>query len=84
MMLAVSRRLKDALKLNGPAYRVARKAGLDPTTLSKLLHGAVLLRDADPRILAVGRELGLAPDECFESEASQPTRTDDTNEPAHV
>ena len=68
-MMRVSQRLRDALKLRAPAWRHARSAGVDPTTLSKLLSGAYRLRENDRRIVAVGRELGLLPDECFESDA---------------
>ena len=56
------------LKLHSdPAYRIAQMAGVNPTTLSKLIHGAEPIRQADERILRVGRILGLAPEEVFES-----------------
>lgn len=48
-----------------PAYRIAQMAGVNPTTLSKLIHGAEPVRPADDRILSVGRILGLSPDEIF-------------------
>ena len=50
-----------------PAYRIAQMAGVNPTTLSKLIHGAEPIRPDDDRILRVGRILGLAPDEVFDS-----------------
>ena len=40
-------------------------AGCHPSTLSRLLHGAERVKPDDPRIVAVGRQLGLEPDECF-------------------
>ena len=66
-MMVLSRRFRDAVKLHGePAYRLAVRADFHPTTLSKLLHGAVRVRPGDPRVIAVGRQLGLDADECFE------------------
>ena len=65
-MLLVSRALIDRLKLSPvPAYKLARRAGCHPSTLSKLLYGAERVKPADSRILAVGRALGLSPEECF-------------------
>jgi len=56
------------LKLHSePAYRIAQMAGVNPTTLSKLINGAEPVRLDDDRILRVGRILGLAPDEVFDS-----------------
>ena len=62
------------LKLHrDPAYRIAQMAGVNPTTLSKLINGAEPVRPDDDRILRVGRILGLEPEEVF-----------DLREPAHV
>ena len=56
------------LKLHSdPAYRIAQQAGVNPTTLSKLINGAEPIRSADERIVRVGRILGLEPDEVFDS-----------------
>ena len=56
------------LKLHrDPAYRIAQMAGVNPTTLSKLINGAEPMRPADDRIVRVGRILGLEPDEVFDS-----------------
>jgi len=56
------------LKLHSePAYRIAQMAGVNPTTLSKLINGAEPIRPADDRILRVGRILGLEPEEVFDS-----------------
>jgi hypothetical protein len=66
--VTVSARFVEALQRHHErAYRLWRRAGVDPTTGSKLIHGAALVRPNDPRIIAVGRELGLAPDQCFET-----------------
>ena len=50
-----------------PAYRIAQKAGVNPTTLSKLVNGIEAVRPNDERILRVAKVLGLAADEAFES-----------------
>lgn len=50
-----------------PAYRIAQMAGVNPTTLSKLIHGAEPIRPDDDRLLRVGRILGLEPDQVFDS-----------------
>ena len=64
----LSRRFIEAVKLHHePAYRLAIRAGLHPATLSKLLHGAERLGPNDPRIIAIGSELGLTAKECFET-----------------
>lgn len=64
----LSRRFVETLKLHPePAYKVAWRAGLHPATLSKLIHGAERVRERDERIVAVGRELGLEPEDCFET-----------------
>jgi hypothetical protein len=76
MLMTLSRRFIETLKLHDePAYKVAWRAGLHPAILSKLIHGAERVRPNDARILAVGRQLGLAADDCFEAEEGGPPRT---------
>lgn len=71
-MLKVSRRLIETLKLRDePAYRIAWRASVHPTILSKLVHGAERVRPDDARVIAIGRELGLVPEDCFEAVESQ-------------
>ncbi len=66
--LKVSEMFLIRLKLNKePAYQIAQRAKVDPTVLSRLIHGAQPLRHKDQRILRVARVLGLSPDEAFES-----------------
>ncbi len=51
--MQISTRLMTALKLGEtPAYRVARRAGVNPTTLSKLLYGIDAVKPADQRFIA--------------------------------
>ena len=65
-MTIVSRRFLVELKLHPePAYRIAQQAGINPTTLSKLIHGAEPIHQGDDRILRVGRVLGLESHEVF-------------------
>jgi hypothetical protein len=69
----VSAKFIEALRNHSErAYRLWRRAGVDPTTGSKLIHGATLVHPNDPRIVAVGRELGLQPSECFEHDLDSP------------
>lgn len=69
-MIVVSKKLKAAIKLGDqPAYQIAHKANLDPSTLSKLLCGISKIRENDARLIAVGHVLGLPPEECFQEEA---------------
>jgi hypothetical protein len=61
-----------ALKLSDePAYRIAQKAGLDPTLLSKIIRGIVKVKQNDQRVLAVAQILGINPEDCFEKTVSQ-------------
>jgi hypothetical protein len=63
----ISLKLKIAIKLSDePAYKLAQKAGLDPSTLSKLLCGIIQVKPNDPRIVAIGKIVGIPKDECFE------------------
>lgn len=66
----LSRRFIALIKLGSrPAYRIAHDAGLHPATLSKLISGAERIKPQDPRVIAVGRVLGLEPSDCFEENA---------------
>ena len=68
----ISRQFLISLKLhNRPAYKIAQEAGLNPTTLSKLVRGIDPVRPGDPRLVAVGKILGLSPEECFVQEPEE-------------
>ena len=68
----VSKKLKAAIKLGDkPAYKIAQQAGLDPSTLSKLLCGISRVRPNDSRILAIGKVLGIPASDCFEEVSHQ-------------
>ena len=67
--VAVSKEFLIRLKLHEePAYRIAQQAGVNPSTLSRLINGADSVRPWDSRIIAVGQVLGLSSDECFRRE----------------
>jgi hypothetical protein len=63
----VSEKLIAAIKLgNEPAYKIAQKADLDPSTLSKLICGISKVKPGDPRVIAIGRVLNIPADQCFQ------------------
>ncbi len=68
----ISERLRQALKLSPiPMYKVAHKAGLHPSMVSKLLHGIEQVKPGDKRVLRLGKVLRIPPSELFEKEASK-------------
>lgn len=70
--MVVSMKFKAALKLGRePMYRVAQRAGINPNILSKLMSGIECPKPNDPRIVAVGRLLGLSPEECLDEVSSE-------------
>ena len=65
----LSKKFRDAVRLYPlPQYRLAISCGIDPCWLSKALHSAVKVRLGEPRIIAIGKLIGLSPAECFEQE----------------
>jgi len=70
--MIVGQKLIVAIKLNpSPAYKIAWDAGVNPTTLSKLINGIERIKPNDPRIINVGRVLGVPAEDCFEETVSQ-------------
>ena len=68
----ISRKLVEAVKLSDSrAYRIAQKAGLHPSTLSRILNGIENVRPMDDRIVRIAKVLNLKPDECFETKAEK-------------
>lgn len=64
--LRCSRHLVGAVKLSpDPCYVVARRAGLTPSALSRLLNGAERIRPDDPRVLAVAEAVGVPAERAF-------------------
>lgn len=65
----ISRNFKIAIKLSPvPAWKIAHAAGISANVLSKIMSGALRVREGDSRVLKVAEILGLTPDECFEEE----------------
>ena len=74
----ISSKLRKAIKPSDePSYRIAHKAGLDPSTLSKFVCGIIKVKFGDSRVIAVGRVLGIPANECFEMKQAEIQR--DTN-----
>ena len=69
-MKQVSKRLRLEVLLRRMAgerqYEIARAIGEQPATISTLLRNIAPVRDDDPRVLALGRLLGIPDEECFE------------------
>lgn len=53
----------------GKQYTLAKRAGIHPTILSALLTGSLPVRSDDPRVLSIGRLVGVPAAECFEEPA---------------
>ena len=63
----LSHKFISTIKLHElPAYKIAHKAGLNPSTLSKLMCGIERVHSNDPRVVRVGEVIGLKAEECFE------------------
>lgn len=63
----ISRKLWEMIKLSDlRAYEIAYKAGIHPTTLSRILNGIEDVRPGDQRVLRIAKVLSIKPDECFE------------------
>ena len=63
----LSRLFIETLKLwPEPQYKVAIRANVHPSLLSKWLIGAQKVNSGDPRLLKIGKILGLTPDEIFQ------------------
>lgn len=67
----VSKKLRIAIYLHSKrAYEIAQECGMSPSTLSKLLNGIEETKQEDPRILRVGKVVGVPARECFEDVSS--------------
>ena len=68
----ISQKFKASLKLaDRPAYRIAQDVGVNPNDLSKIIRGILPTKKNDPRVIAVGKILGLKPEECFQEDGNQ-------------
>jgi transcriptional regulator with XRE-family HTH domain len=65
----VSEKLRVSIKLHPErAYKLAQKANLHPSTVSKIINGIEKVRPGDLRVLALAKVLDIPPDECFSEE----------------
>lgn len=65
----ISRRLREAVLLSSKRqYEIAHQAGLHPSTLSKILNGIERVKVGDPRVLRLGKVLGIPANELFEDD----------------
>lgn len=63
----LSRQAVVAIKLNAePAYRIAQKAGFEPSALSHFMRRVRRVRRDDPRLLKLAGLLGLTLEQCVE------------------
>lgn len=63
--------LQSTVKAGERQYRIALRASVHPSILSRIRNDGIKLKRGDRRVIAVGRELGLEPDECFAAEDGQ-------------
>jgi len=60
--------LKEAINLSSiPAYRIAQRSGMNPSTLSKIVCGISNVKNGDSRIIKVGKILGIKAEDCFQN-----------------
>ncbi len=65
----ISKTLRNAIRLSDlRSYEIAHRAGIHPSTLSKILCGIERADPGDPRVIAIARVLELSPEDCFESQ----------------
>ena len=65
----LSRQFIERLKLSEtPQYKIAIKAGVHPGLLSKWVIGAQAVKLGDPRLVEIGKLLGLEAREVFADE----------------
>ena len=64
--MTISDKLRFAVKTsNERQYSLAHQIEITPSQLSSWLNGIVDPRVGDPRIVALGRLVGVRADECF-------------------
>ena len=64
----ISRKFIEVVKLSTlKSYQIAQKAGIHPSTLSRIVCGIEKVEENDERVLKVASVLKLRPEECFEN-----------------
>jgi len=68
----ISKKLRNAVKLHPEKqYRLAWRVGMNPTTLSQFMTGYSRPKYGDPRVIAIGKLVGLKPEECFSTKQTE-------------
>jgi plasmid maintenance system antidote protein VapI len=68
----ISKKFRTAVKLsNRRAYQIAWAAGVHPNFLSKIINGIERVKPGDPRVIRIGKVLGLSEDELFEGDPAK-------------
>jgi hypothetical protein len=68
----ISRKFKVAIKLSDiPAWKIAQQAGVSPSVLSKIMIGAIYVKQGDHRVRSVAEVIGLNENECFEANETE-------------
>jgi hypothetical protein len=65
----ISEKFKIAVKLDPrQQYKLAWMAGVNPTVLSQIITGYIRPKPGDPRVIKVGKILGIPAEDCFQEE----------------
>jgi len=68
--MKISQKLVATVRLSQlRQYKIATRANLTSSALSRLLCGIDKIKDNDPRIIRVGQVLGIPPQDCFDAES---------------
>jgi hypothetical protein len=65
----ISTKLRNKAKLSDKKhYQLAHEANLHPSTFSRILCGIERIKPNDPRVIAIGKVLGISANECFQED----------------
>lgn len=65
--MMISQKLRNKAKLSDIRhYELAHEAGLHPSTFSRILNGIENIKEKDPRVISIGKVLGIAAEDCFQ------------------
>lgn len=63
----VSEKLKNAVRTSkDKGYIIAQSAGVHPSMLSQIINDILNVKENDPRVIAIGKVVGVSPEDCFE------------------
>lgn len=65
----ISRALRNKIRVSDlKSYQIAHRAGIHPSTLSKIVCGIEKVEPGDPRVKAIANILGLPEEACFDED----------------